>query len=170
MSRHVWAATRPYTPGTVVLALKATTYAMSRKTWGVGFTPGCSRKTGLWHRRRRRTLDYTDAVRFAGYYLETIRQAGLKSACREDDDPAAGRVNYTPYYRNGLREVWGRVDRTGHRYAAGRNRDNYLLAGTKLLAQAAGLVDTAPLAMIIDKLIEEGHVNPKHRRRCEDPQ
>jgi hypothetical protein len=125
MARHTWTATR-FTDGTVASVLEAIRVAMAA---------GLGRE---------------DAARFGGYYMETLRQAGLKGTYLPGPDghPRFG-------YRNQLDRMLARCQATGHKYARGRNRANYLDGARRLLAQAAGLdVLAAPLDVALDKLME----------------
>lgn len=126
MARHVW-LTEKFTENLVEVAL-----ATVRATLARG-------------------LDREGAARFTGYYLETMRQAGLKGTYDLLDN--VGKPTFS--YRNELGRMLTRCDATGHRYAKGRNRDHYLEATRRVLAQAAGLnMATTPLDVTYDKLAE----------------
>jgi hypothetical protein len=78
-------------------------------------------------------LDFGACCRFVGYALESIRQES--------------NTNVTA--------VWKRVNRSKHRYAAGRNRENYELAGRKLFSYLAGKVDldsNTPAELVWDRM------------------
>lgn len=84
-------------------------------------------------------LDMDASLRFVGYVLERKRQTSVGWS----------------YYK----WMWASAKRSKHRYARGRNKENYWQAGAVLvscLADRVGLVKGAPTGMIVDKLSEEG--------------
>jgi hypothetical protein len=81
--------------------------------------------------------DYVTATRFAGYAVERIRQNG-------------GVLSPSVIAR-GARH-------SRHLYAVGHNRDNYLDAGRRILAQAAGMKPETELAVVWDYLSETGRL------------
>jgi hypothetical protein len=64
----------------------------------------------LWIEGQERGLSMADALRYAGYVTEQSRQGGYPD-----------------------RYTWTSLSRSGHRYARGRNSDNYLNAGVKMV-------------------------------------
>lgn len=89
--------------------------------------------------------DYEAAARFAGYNAEAIRQRGFRDGYYEQPGGAT-----TPAI------MWRNAARSGHRYARGRNRDYYLDAARRVLAQATGMKPDTPLYVVWDKLIDDG--------------
>jgi hypothetical protein len=86
---------------------------------------------------RAEGLAFEPAMRFLGYAMERIRQG------------------YGYHWR--IARVWlmGAARRSRHRYSRGRNRDNYLRAGRRLLEALAGrwgLAPGTPAEMVWDKL------------------
>jgi hypothetical protein len=67
-------------------------------------------------------LNRLDALRFAGYAMETLRQTGG----RQDSEH--------PYWPGWVRDIWRGATWSHHRYAQGRNAKGYELAGCKMLA------------------------------------
>jgi hypothetical protein len=82
---------------------------------------------------------------FVGYNVEAINQRGLRGAY---NTPYGGATEPMPMLVSALR--------TKLRFTRGHNRHNYLSAGSRLLAIAAGLDETTPPYVSIDKLKEEG--------------
>lgn len=64
-----------------------------------------------------------EALTFAGYYLETMRQKPM--------DWKYGSPNYGKKVTPAI--LWAAAERSGHRYATGKNRDNYEKAGRLIL-------------------------------------
>lgn len=110
MSAHVWTNKR-FKPATLTVALECLKMGQ-REGW-----------------------DPETCVRFAGYAVEAIRQAGW------------GKVGPNSLLRS--------ARRYSHRYALGRNRDNYLEAGRRMLAALAGLDPDAPYHASWDRLVEQ---------------
>ena len=85
-------------------------------------------------------LGYEKALRFVGYRVERCRQTDTGRS------PLAIKV-------------WlGVATRSGHRYARGRNAENYRVAGERLLAAMAervGLEPGAPAQVVWDRLEDE---------------
>jgi hypothetical protein len=78
-------------------------------------------------------LSYNDVCRFVGYAEESVRQKGKGS----------GRYG-SPFY------VWGAAVRSRHLYRHGHNRENYRLAGERLVEASAaelGLSGAPPQAV-----------------------
>jgi hypothetical protein len=81
--------------------------------------------------------NYVMATRFAGYAVERIRQNG-------------GGL--------GLSVIARGARHGGHLYAVGHNRNNYLDAGRRMLAQAAGMRPETDLGVVWDYLSENGRL------------
>jgi hypothetical protein len=115
MSRHVW-----------------TVKNLSRETTQRGLYAYCLARNGGRDPHQTDSppkdnvsgLNSLDALRFAGYAMETLRQTGR----RQDAEH--------PYWPGQIRDIWRGTTWSHHRYARGRNSRCYELAGCKMLASA----------------------------------
>lgn len=94
---------------------------MARHIWKVEAYEAPTIRTGMIAYRvaRQQGADVPGACRFAGYYLERLRQGGRGNS---DERPAVAAL-----------VVWRSAYRCGQRYARGKNRENYERAGRNLL-------------------------------------
>jgi hypothetical protein len=133
MSRHVWLSAR-FAPTTLRLAADA-----FRKAVAGG-------------------LSYDDACRWAGYVIESTRQKAYWVPVKAPQPSFFMERPATP--AQCLEVLWSAAVNSGHRYARGRNRENYRLAGGRLVGAAAekfGFVAGTHPNMIYDYLAEFGH-------------
>ncbi len=70
---------------------------------------------GAYLRACKNGLGFTEALRFSGYFVETVRQNG---------------GSY-----NNVKSVWDGAVRSKHRYARGHNGSNYLWAGRRMFCE-----------------------------------
>jgi hypothetical protein len=146
---------------------------MSNHVWNVQRFSRDTIQRGLYAYRLARTesdskparLDYLLALCFAGYVMETIRQQGGEPQCRMRE------VGWPAW----IHKIWAGTIRSGHRYARGRNRGNYELAGRKMLAAAVRLTyghshggPEEQLGGLLLKLEETGDVLPVLRDYLEE--
>jgi hypothetical protein len=146
MSRHVW-----------------TVKNLSRETTQRGLYAYCLARNGGRDPHQTDSppkdnvsgLKRLDALRFAGYAMETLRQTGG----RQDTEH--------PYWPGWIRDIWRGATWSHHRYAKGRNSKGYELAGCKMLASAIrsmyGWTSAGPdeqLGGMLSKLEETADVLP----------
>jgi hypothetical protein len=146
---------------------------MSDHVWKVQRMSRDTIQRGMFAYRLARTesdskplrLDYLPALCFAGYVMETIRQQGGEPQCRMRE------VGWPAW----ICRIWNGTVRSHHRYARGRNRDNYELAGRKMLAAAIrltyGHIHGGPeeqLGGLLLKLEETGDALPVLRDYLEE--
>jgi hypothetical protein len=95
-------------------------------------------------------LGYEHVCRFVGYCVEAVRQKG-QPVSMVYDGPDGRKV-----YEGDVEALWAAVTRSGHRYAKGRNRENYRAAGERLVEAAAGELGLpgAPPQAVYDYLTE----------------
>lgn len=99
---------------------------MARHIWKVEAYGAPTIRMGMTAYRvaREHGAEVADACRFAGYYLERLRQGGrgnIGHYLESWPTPVAAEAS------------WRVVERCGHRYARGKNRENYERAGRNLL-------------------------------------
>lgn len=94
---------------------------MSAHVWEAKFlTEGVvERGARAYAKARENGLSQLDCLRFVAYYLETIRQKG----------GGFWGGHHLPNRLTYLGVVWAGAVKSGHRYAKGRNRANYLKGG-----------------------------------------
>jgi hypothetical protein len=155
MSRHVWNVQR-LSRDTVLRGLYA--YCLARNGGDID---------AIHEGRVQFGLIRSDLLSlcFAGYVMETTRQQG------------GGRIigGSLRDVRGWTRQIWLGTIRSHHRYARGKNRGNYELAGRKMLAAAIRLMygcshdgPEIQLGSLLLKLEETGDVLPVLRDYLEE--
>jgi hypothetical protein len=81
----------------------------------------------------RKEADYPTAVAFTAYHLEAVRQRGGGRLPVRLVDPHSGKVVVSDGGTQ-FEGMWAAAERSGHRYARGKNADNYNAAGCRLIA------------------------------------